>query len=211
MQRVIMMAVIAAMLHGAAQAQLRATATTKDLSVSGATPNGKVAVCRIANERLPGGETMLSQHGVVRADQKGSATMPAEQAASHAVWLAVDLVTGDYVISTPAGYKARELAPPVISHPGVSTFTWSRPTMEVFVVGRLAAGVWHGAASDGTDADDDHRADGNVTFNLGRLEERLGEVPKPLVLTPGDVVFVADPGWMVYSVVVVPKGANGAN
>lgn len=210
MRKAIFSALVAAVLPFVAQAQLHAAATKQDVLISGATPTGKVAICRIASQRIDGAEVLSRQDSIIDADEKGAGRFAADIAAHQAIWLVVDLATGDYVLATPPGYAARAMAPPAINRPGLAAFEWSRPSMDVWIV-KKGAGIWHGEAGDGTPADDDRTANGVATFNLRALQTKANVPAPPLVLAPGDVVFVADPTWMVYAIAVVPKGAGGAN
>src|SRR2546423_632794 len=96
----------------AAFGQMRAVATAHDLSISGATPRGKVAVCRVANTRIDGVESILRQERVVDVDADGVVVIPADAAAFRALWLAVDLSSGAWVVAAPAGYTPMRRAPP---------------------------------------------------------------------------------------------------
>jgi hypothetical protein len=200
----------------AAHAELRAKATQTELTITGASGKARLAVCRVGNQRIDGVETMLGQQTVVTADDAGAATVPATVGALRAIWLAVDLTSGAYVIATPPGFEPRTIAPPVLTRQGAGAgkaFRWSRPVVDVWIAGKK--GIWHGAAASGTMSEDERGADGTVSFNLNRLErnenDHENDGAPPLVFTPGDVILAVDPGWMVYAVITVPKGNNGAN
>jgi hypothetical protein len=212
---ILFLSVVTSVWASAANAQLQATATPSALSLKGATPRGRIAVCRVGNAHIDGFETALRQHGVVVAGADGSVTVPADVSALRSIWLAVDLKTGAYVVASPSGYTPRAIPPPTLTTqgPGASkTLRWSRPSVDVWVAGK--SGIWHGVAAAGTPSEDGRSTDGSVAFNVNRLEKNDNDPdnhdPAPLVLTPGDVVFTADAGWMVYSVIVVPKGGGGA-
>src|SRR5437763_14979784 len=69
----------------AAVGQVRAVATTHDLSIAGATPHGRVAVCRVANARLKGVETILQQQAILDVGADGVINIPAETEAFRAL------------------------------------------------------------------------------------------------------------------------------
>ena len=52
---------------------------------------------------------------------------------------------------------------------------------------------------------------GHATFTVAQLRAKPGDPDPPAVLTPGDVLLIVDPTWMVYSVTTVPLGAPNAN
>src|SRR6478672_9531962 len=163
---------LAVLWSATAHAELRATATKTSLSITGATPLGRLAVCRVGNDRIDGVETSFGQQRVVFANHDGTAIVPADSAALRAIWLALDLTAGGYVIATPPGYTPRLIAPPVISSQGLKagrTLRWSRPVMDVWIAGKR--GIWHGAAAAGRASDDEPLGDGTVSFSLSRLEK----------------------------------------
>jgi len=193
-----------------AAAQLRATASETAVSVSGATRSGSVAVCRIANARVNGVETIARQQKVVTADDSGIATVPAETPAFRAIWIVTDMATGDFVVALPPGYHTRVIDAPAIAHPGIASFVWSRPLAEAYVI-RPHVGVWYGVAAFGRASDAGHDSHGHVTFGLAQLRANPGDPSPPAVLTPGDVLLLVDPTWMVYSAVTIPKGEPNAH
>jgi len=193
-----------------AAAQIRATATETSLSFSAATRSGSVAVCRIANARINGVETIARQQTVVTADDAGTATVQAETPAFRAVWIVVDMATGDFTVALPPGYRTRLIDAPAIAHPGIASFVWSRPLAEAYVI-RPHVGVWYGVAAFGTASDAGHDPKGHATFALTQLRANPGDPSPPAVLAPGDVLLLVDPTWMVYSAVTIPKGESDAH
>jgi hypothetical protein len=191
-------------------AQLRATATESALSFGGATILGKVAVCRIANVRVDGVEDLARQQSITTADSAGNGSVQGETPAFRAVWLVVDMTTGHFAVATPPGYRSSPIAPPSIPHPGIASFVWSRPLVEVYAI-RPHLGIWHGIAAFGTQSDGGHDRAGHATFTVAQLRAKPGDPDPPAVLTPGDVLLIVDPTWMVYSVTTVPLGAPNAN
>jgi hypothetical protein len=178
------------------------------LAVQGAEPGGQVAWFGV--EREVDSEFSVSRRareGVVRAAADGSVRIPLDPPpAARAVWVVVDLKSGDFAAGAPDGYRLDRLdrartpsrgdAKPEGEDDGLLDV---RSQIEGLMV-RPGEGVWRFAGGDGGPDDDDRTHNGRLRLALPTFRS-IGASPKaPSKIEGRDLWFVIDPLAMNLSV-----------
>lgn len=193
-----------------AVAQLQVHYGTKSLTISGASPHGDVAVLGIIHSNYRGFESIQQPQSIERTDATGVVTVTVDRPSFRSVWLIADLRTGDFIVSSPPGYSARQTPVPAeaIERSGrllLHTF----PSADIFVI-RRGLGAWHSRATDAGSHTD--LQDARVAVTTDQLKP-VGSTPAaPQVLVPGDIVMVFNAPYMEFWVTkLTPADLSGGN
>jgi len=168
------------------------------IAIGGAKPHGRVAIYSIGQAKDVT-EILVRNQAVVRADDNGNVTFPVQVPTFRSVWVIFDVTTGDYLVSSPPGYKMNRVSPPAGSLGTGDGIRNPRLIIDAFVA-RKGAGAWAGRAAD-------RKRSGSAAVPVSALVslERDGP-PPPQKLTVGDVVFGMDVTDMEFWVLQVRPG-----
>ena len=179
------------------------------ITVSGATPHGKVVIFSMSREPRQYFTASIRRDGIVSdAAGTGEVTYDIHKAIPHAsIWVAVDLDTGRTQIVTPNGFPLRVAsfrADPIKhdNNGNVSHIRYGRPYGEFLWV-RPGVGAWALDAGNGSsfdaqgqfegEHDGDWQHDGVVSVVPSSFEP-MGDSPAPDdKMKPKDVVIIIDP------------------
>jgi len=184
--------------------QLAVTYVDHAITIGGAKPNSKIAIYGISQSKEVT-ELLTRDRAVVRADAGGNAVYAVRQPAFRSVWVIFDVTSGEYVVSSPAGYKVRRVSPPSGSLGEGDGIRNPWLTADVFVA-RKGAGAWSGRG-----ADRQRSGAAVVAVQAMTSLDRDGP-PPPQRLTVGDVVFAIDVTDMEFwAVQVTPADVKGGS
>src|SRR5947209_339929 len=118
-----------------AAGQLQVHYGTTDLTVSGAYPQGAVAVIGIIHSNYRGQELIQKPESIQYADATGTVRVKVSRPSFRSVWLIVDLETGGFIVSSPPGYQLHRLPVPSdgIDRAGRSVLH-ARSSVDIYVV-----------------------------------------------------------------------------
>lgn len=179
-----------------AAGQLQVHYGTKELTVSGASPHGRVAVIGIIHSNYRGQELIQKPESIEHADAAGQVTVTVTRPSFRSVWLIADLETGEFVVSSPPGYQLHRLpVPPDSFDRAGRSLQHARPSVDMYVV-RRGLGAWHARASE--TGRSSTPGDARVAVDISQFKP-LGSTPgAPPVLVPGDIVMVFDTPFMEF-------------
>jgi hypothetical protein len=178
-----------------------------EVSVTGATPGGRVVVWWLA-QGVSGYTRWQSRQGevVVDADGDGAVTVaPPRGVPEQSLWVVVDLASGEVALASPLAGPLREVEPP----PGVAgglvgrgELEEERRRLEVLVVRPGVdeeAGAWSGGLDDGGPGDGDGTRDGRARARLAGLVPVAADgAAAPSAFRAGDVVVAGSAEELVY-------------
>src|SRR5207244_5277195 len=95
-----------------AAAQLEVTYGAKTITIQGAHPHARIAVCGAMNGHYDGREVVSTYQSLGHADAQGTLTVEVSKPSFRSVWLVVDITGGTSTISSPPGYTARRVDMP---------------------------------------------------------------------------------------------------
>jgi hypothetical protein len=169
------------------------------LVVHGAEPSGQVAWFGVQRYLDPDfSVTRLTRGGTVQAAADGVARIELDRPlADRAIWVVVDLKSGDFLALTPSGYPLRK---PAKGQRGEGRgdgdkpdeLLDDRPEIAGLMV-RPQIGAWQFAAADGGGDDQDGKNDGRMRLALPRFMPLQGSPAAPAKLDGKDLWFVIDP------------------
>lgn len=180
------------------------------VAITGVTPGAHVAVLGVNRSHNGIMPVFRRESDVLMDDDRdGVVTWEVRGTPLRAVWVAVDLVTGAFAVSTPSADGVKEVALPVdavrrgpsgkldqVLHRGFHA--------EVFLARAAEGGgrSWLLSANDGGEDDRDGVQDGRVEVSLPSFEGVGPEAePPPKELGPGDVLLVVDRHTLQFSIV----------
>jgi hypothetical protein len=192
-------------------AGLRLFFSANSLTVSGITPSAKVAIISIAREpRKYYSETVRRIETLTDSDGDGSVVLQLPAGiAPRAIWEAVDLMTGSYVVEPSPGYDN----PPIPlsaaafkrSNAKLTKFEVDLGEVEMVLV-RPAGGLWLLTAWRNSTVDENRNTNLPMRLDVSRLRPTAKEgAAPPESFEPGDIVLVVNPRWMTWASVGVPK------
>jgi hypothetical protein len=193
---------------GGGPARVALTIDPAGLTVQGVVPNGSIAWFGVEQEVDPDfSVTRRAREGVVLAGADGVARIDLDPPpAKRALWVVVDLQSGDFVAGTPEGYRLNRLDRGKVPCRGDiradsrdDGLLDDRTQIEGVMV-RPGVGVWRFSGSDGGPEDDDGEHDAHLRLALPAFRA-LGSSPKaPSKIEGRDLWFVIDPVAMNLSV-----------
>lgn len=188
-----------------AQDPLAITFAEKKLTVTNATPAGRVLL--LAVDRQPAVFLFAYAHYALVTEEKGSkGTVSFDLGANpgtSSVWIVADLPTGRTAVARPSGSPYQELALPLRrgTNSG-ATFETPGSVLDIVVL-RPGIGAWFRSAGDGAAGDAGPKADRKITFDVSALEPFFGTSAAAGDLHPHDLVIGIDEDTQKYFVTEV--------
>ena len=170
----------------------------RSVVASGLTANEKVVWLGVEYRIDP----ELSRNVVRRFDlaeigADGTARLALKEPPSpQSFWVAVDLKSGEYALSTPDGYRIRRPLKPsqlAAGHGSAPDRIVDDRRYLIGLVVRPGEGAWSFAGGDGGAQDADGLRDGRARFALDRLTPLPGSPPPPTKVNGSDLWFIVDP------------------
>jgi hypothetical protein len=175
------------------------------ITATGATPRGEVIFFGEAQE--PGEYTMLTYSHYERfgnADASGMARVElATDIATTSVWAVVDIASGNYVVTPPAGgAKKSKSAPGGLLRRGaggdVTGLDFPFAIASILVV-RPGVGAWEASAAEAGEADEKGHGRGRIVTPIPALHAVRDPNLKPIsTLQGGDVVVIIEPQYLFF-------------
>lgn len=176
-----------------------ATVGTVDISGSGFSRGGQVAVFGIANPPQPYSRRLATFEQIVTADADGAFRWePPEAPPQASVWFAVDLRSGDYAVGARGGTAPPAAALPAVTllagrDAGGDALTMAHYFTNVFLV-RPNDGIWRAmAVRNGSDDLNRSSATRDAHFAVRGLHAADKSSRAVGAVTPADVVIAVDP------------------
>jgi len=190
-------------------APLRLAVGPTGVSVSGVTAKGKAVVFGITREVADDDVTSIQPYLDVLSDDDGDGVVSedlGQPMPRRAMWVAVDLASGDFDAAAPAGFRLRRVnwRGRGLDHrnDGRDQIEDARPFAEVLVV-RPGVGAWTLRLGDGSPEDADGTANGRIAAALDGLQPLAGSPAPPSRFANGDTVLLLDPNAMEMTLVKV--------
>lgn len=184
-------------------AALTVTIGPTAVSVAGATPSSRIAVCGYTHTYINEAETFTPQASIVTTAADGTASVHVVQPAFRSIWLVADLTDGSYVVATPPRYAPRQMSRQPVAVGKAPAITISKQYVYLCVI-RSPLGAWTGTAIDGRPTDSDQLSNATVSVSLSGLAAVDDTPAAPSLFLSGDIVFTIDPAWLQYAVVRIP-------
>ncbi len=177
---------------------------SSEVIASGISPGGRAVFFAVTQEVAEDEVITLRRRDAVRLDADGDGVVSFDlggPVAPRAIWLAVDLLTGAFVLTTPSGDPPSQVAFEgeglVLGGPlePSDSIADARTFLEVLLV-RPGASAWARTIADGGAGDADGKADGAVEAALDTLLviDSGGESPPPPSrFVAQDLVFAFSP------------------
>jgi hypothetical protein len=192
--------------------QIQAEFSGSNISISGATKNGSVAVYGVGQAVRDGREVVVTHQSISRATAAGELAVTVEQPAFRSVWIVFDIESGEYTVASPRGYVARQSSVPAGAFAANGKSVAQPRTHLMAFMARRHVGAWVVDTADGAAIDDDHRRDSTTRALLDSFTGIADSPPPPHAFTPNDVVFAIDSAYMDFWVTkVTPKDVAGGN
>jgi hypothetical protein len=175
-----------------------------EVVASGVTPGGRVVFFAVTQEISEDEVATLHRRDGVRIDTDGDGVVSFDlggPVAPRAIWLAVDLATGAYALTTPNGDPPSQavfvgeglvLGAPVGAPDSIED---ARTFLEVLLV-RPGVAAWARTVADGGTTDADAKVDGAVDAAIdafSQIDPDTGEIPAPTRFVAQDLIFSFDP------------------
>lgn len=168
--------------------------TAEEVTLTGVPRGGTVILFGIGVEWFNHAPS-LTRHAEAVSDNDGDGTVIVRPALmpERAVWVAINLQTGNYTIGAPDNSQPAplELAEGAWASDGALVEV-RREYMEALVV-RPGVGAWAARLGDGGAYDADGRPDGRVILRLDRMDRLDGEQKGPPVAIRKDLLVLIDP------------------
>jgi hypothetical protein len=126
-------------------------------------------------------------------DGDGKATLTVHQTPTRSVWVVVDVETGEYVVTTPAGSFPTALALAAGEWRGNQAHVDVRRRYLEALVVRPGVGAWALRLTEGGSNDGDGLNNGLTRLRLDRMDKVIGEEKGPSFVIPKDLVVIVDP------------------
>jgi hypothetical protein len=179
--------------------------------VSGVTPGGKAVIFVVSREltaRRPASVQFVRRTEILLdTARSGSVTYDlGKPVPSAAIWAAVDLTTGRYVVKPSPGYSAIRLDGAGLvkndSAGQLRKLHWPAAEMEALLV-RPGDGAWRLTAAKYSKLDEHGAPDQPIGIDVANMAAVGDPAPAPKNFKRGDVVVLIDPRWMQYAVAEV--------
>jgi hypothetical protein len=171
------------------------------LTVSGLTP-GALAIVFGITRITKGDMAGYARHNYLlrSVDALGNARINHAPLPAVSVWCVVDLRTGSYAMTAPAGYTIRRTSLPANAFRGapnaqLNSLRLKHDFVEVLWV-RPGVGVWEASVGDGGEGDADHTVDGHLSIAPEQMQAIGGSPPPPNHYLPNDTFIIVDPDTM---------------
>jgi len=186
---------------------------TTSVVVSGVTPGGKAilfAVSRELTPRRPASAQIVRRAEVLSdAAHAGAVTLNlGKPVPSVAIWAAIDLTSGSYVVTASPGDSATALAVSDLvknDNAGqLKKLDWPASEMEAVLV-RPGEGAWRLTAAKYSKLYEHGAPGGPIRTDIEKMIPVGDSGPAPKTFKQRDVIVLMDPRWMQYAVVEVGK------
>lgn len=169
------------------------TLGSDEITVTGVPRGGRLVAFGIGIDQYDHGG-LLTRYVKLLSDDDGDGiiTFRPRPLSRRAVWLAIDVDSGEHVLATPKGVVPAGLDVRGAWRGGRSDFEVSSDSLEALVV-RPGVGAWTLQMGDGGPNDADRLPDGILTLRLDRMERLAGEEKGPPFVLPRDVIVVIHP------------------
>jgi hypothetical protein len=197
----------------AGAASLALTFGERSVTVNGATPGGDVALFAIAKEgsnsapRIP----MKTMHAVVLHDDDhdGNVTFERQQPVPLiAIWVAVDIGTGQWVSSGSPGFDAQTIPLDALAKQDnagqLRKLSALVPEMDVLLV-RPGTGAWRLYAAKTSRIDENGLTEAALLVDAGQMIPLSPSLSKLDSIHPGDIIVLIEPQSMHFAVQEVGK------
>jgi hypothetical protein len=170
----------------------------KDVVVTGVTHGATTLWMSLAHEAGPRYPRIVDRSEfVVDDDGDGIVRLTLDQTVRrNSIWTVVDMVSGDYVIDTPAPDRVRRHPlPPAAIHRKANGTAAELESVGVTVIAwcvRPGTGAWQAIVDDGAVTDLDGAMDGKVLTALSSMSGIESADAAPDDFKPGDVVIAVD-------------------
>lgn len=179
------------------------------VSMTGGTPGGEVVLFLAAHDQMDVVVAEVQRAAIVR-DDDGDGRVVFDlypRVPKFAVWLAVDLRSGQYAVSRTPSWSieaGEEPGSPVLERQveGAAVVRGRGRQLTSLVV-RPGVGAWRARVADGHAADRDGERDGAVSLSLSEHSPLAASPAAPPVLQHGDVVLIVNPQDLQFGVVRV--------
>lgn len=164
-----------------------------DVTVTGVRQGGRLVAFGIGIHKYNNGG-LLTRYVKLFVDDDGDGviTFRPRPLPRRAVWLAIDVDSGERVLATPSGVAPAGLDVLSVWRGGVADLEVSSDSLETLVV-RPGAGAWTLPLGDGGLNDADGLPDGVLTLRLERMERLAGDEKGPPFALPRDLIVVIHP------------------
>lgn len=183
---------------------LPVTVSERQVSVTGAHPNGKVLI--VGYERYWSNYSLkFHRHrAYLSADGTGTVKItPAAGIRPDSVWVAVDVESGRYGVTAPAKAPIRQTLQAAHALKKGSGRLVTELPLAYFVVVRPGEGAWELFAGDGGRQDADGRADGKTELSVTDFKPVAGGGAGPESFRKGDLLLAFSPEQLSFSPVRV--------
>jgi hypothetical protein len=166
----------------------------REITVAGIAGRHQVVVFGIGIGRH-GGSPLLTREvkPLTDDDGDGQVTVTVHQIPPQSVWVIVDVETGEYVVTTPAGASPTSLDLPAGAWRGNQAHVnVGRRYLETLVV-RPGVGAWALSLAEGGSNDGDGLNNGVSRLRLDRMAKLIGEEEGPSSAMAKDLIVMVDP------------------
>lgn len=180
------------------------------VEAGGVTKSAKVVFFSVAREGQGYRVRSVSRQETVE-DTDGDGVVRLDLGAAvpfRSIWAAVDLASGAFAVSSPAGYAPVRLDFPLGGLHGPANgkpdrLDDRRYSLEVLVA-RPGEGAWRLSLGDGDADDEDKVSNGRIEWAVAKGRPVKGEAAAPRDFNPGDVVIAMDPNRMEFYAIRLP-------
>ncbi|HEY0143198.1 MAG TPA: hypothetical protein VGF48_20060 [Thermoanaerobaculia bacterium] len=183
------------------------------ITIGQVTPGGRVLLCGVAREPLPGIQVRLARvpRSIILTDDDGDGVVRHDLGKTiphQGMWAAIDMSSGGHAEATTPGYERPPLAitPDLAKHDNngqLRKLQWPVPEMYTCLV-RPGDGAWQLYAVRETEADESG-PDEPLRIDIGRFRPLAESGGAPPNFRPGDVLVIFDPTWMKFGAIEVGR------
>jgi len=194
-------------------ASLLLTFGEHSVTVSGSTPGGEVALFAVAKEASNSAVPVPTKtgHAVVLHDVDHDGTVIFERERPVpllAIWVAVDLASGQWVVSGSPGFEPQTIPPESLAKRDgagqLRKLSALVPEMDVLLV-RPGTGSWRIYAAKTSGLDENAHGDQPLQIDVSNMIPLSGTSSKLDSILPGDVIAMIEPVSMRFAVREVGK------
>src|SRR5688500_12930181 len=172
-------AIVLSIIAVTANATPKVTFHSDGVRVDGVAPGSRVAWLAVLKEPVQRHIAVRMLYGVDQVTSGGEMKIGATgYELSRALWVLVDVETGDAVSMPGPGYVSSTRRIDAVALPGKTSFSVVSPEAKLLYV-RPHGGVWMASVYDGGEGDADERADGRIEVSLATMERLKGNPHPP--------------------------------